>query len=300
MKKSLISIGILAHNEERNIEGVIKGVLAQEQTTWKLKTIYVACDGCTDNTVAIVRNIKHPSITLLLSKKRLGKAANEQKIFNTFQDDILVMFDADIQIADRQVINRLIQPLLDNEDIKETGGNARPFPPTSFFEKAVYTTFTVLDLSRNLRGGDTIYGASGQCIAMKKELVKQIKFPKNIFAEDDFIYFTNKQNGGKFQYVPTAQVYYKLPKTLGDYFRQTLRSDTVAATKNIEMYFKNNLVRKDYYRPPTFYIRAVIQVLKTNPIGTLFMVGIRLFTRICLLYTSKHYQLNWFTAKTTK
>lgn len=300
LQKSIISVGVVAYNEEGNIANVLADILSQKQTKWQLNKIYVACGGCTDRTVNIVKSLHNKHINLIVNPKREGKAVDEQKIFDKFGDEILVMFDADVRLKNKFVIDRLIQTHMENGPINLVGGNARPFPPKTFFERAVYTTFLTLDASRlGLKGGNNIYGASGQCLAIRKDLVRQIKFPRGIIAEDDFIYFTNLKSGGGFKYSRDAIVYYKLPKYLKDYFRQTLRSDTASAIANVDKYF-GSIVPTEYHRPISFYTRIVIRSILWNPIGSLYMICVRIISRLVIPFTSKHYSINWFTADSTK
>jgi glycosyltransferase involved in cell wall biosynthesis len=295
-----VSVGIVAHNEAKNIAAVIADISSQMQSGWSLTTIYVACGGCTDDTVAIVKSLHNKYVVLIENPKREGKAADEQKIFDRCTDDILVLFDADVRLKDTRVIDRLITTFTDNPDISLVGGNARPNTPKTFFEKAVYTTFMTLDESRHtIHGGNNVYGASGQCLALRKSLYQQIRFPKGIIAEDDFIYFTNLKNHGGFRYCKEAIVHYHLPKNLPDYFRQTLRSDTSSSIAHTYSYF-GDMVTAEYHRPLPFYASIVWKSFLWNPLGTLYMMCVRVASRVVIPFTTKHYSLNWYTAGSTK
>ena len=70
-----ISIGIMAYNEESNIEQLLQALLAQKLLTTQLKEIYVVASGCTDRTEDIVRKYaeKDARIRLLSQQRREGK-----------------------------------------------------------------------------------------------------------------------------------------------------------------------------------------------------------------------------------
>lgn len=294
------SVGIVAFNEQNNIRNIISDILSQRQTYFKLNKIYIACGGCTDNTVSIVRSIKSSKIKLIINPNREGKAIDEQKIFNEFKDVYLVMFDADVRLNNKNVINDLIRTISMNKNTALVGGNARPYKPKTFFERSVYSTFKILDKSRNeLKGGNNIYGASGQCLVLEKKLVKNIKFPRNIIAEDDFIYFTNMKLGNDFKYCSKAIVWYKLPKNLVDYFRQVLRADPLAASLNVQTYF-GDIVQKEYKRPMRFYLKEVIKVYFSNPLEVSLAISVRIISKFVVPFSSKRYKLEWFTASSTK
>lgn len=301
MKKPSVSIGIVAHNEERNIQNVLRDILRQKQHSWSLRHIYVACDACTDATVLRIQEVADEHIRIINNEKRQGKAANEQKIFDRFRDDILVMFDADVRLFGDSVVETLIHPIITQKNVLLTGGNPQPYPPKTFIERAVYTTFEVLDASReHLRDGNNIYGASGQCLALKKSLVQRIHFPEKIIAEDDYIYFTCRTLAGEFRHVRKAVVHYKLPNSLADFFMQSLRSDTTPAIRNVEEYFIPNMVRSAYERPFSFYARKIGAIFMKYPIETVFIIFFKGVSRVFSLFVGKRQSPHWQGARTTK
>src|SRR5215472_11373394 len=66
------SIGIMAHNEEANISHTIHALLRQQGSSMCIEEIIVVASGCTDCTVAIVREIalKEPRVRLCTQEKR--------------------------------------------------------------------------------------------------------------------------------------------------------------------------------------------------------------------------------------
>lgn len=295
-----VTVGIAAYNEEKNIKNVLSAVLKQKQLNWRLAEIILACDGCTDNTVKYARSICSNKIKLIVSNERLGKAQGEQTIINAFKGDYLVMLDADITLTSNSVIEQLIAVFRKDRKVALVGGNPRALTPKTFVEKAVYSTFLVLDKSRKfVKDGNNIYGCSGQCLAMERSFAKLIKFPKNIVAEDDFIYFTCISKGMVFRHCKKAVVYYKLPKTLNDYLRQIFRSDPDASTRNVEKYF-GDIVSMEYHRPLFPYMKAVMVSFIQNPLGSLLMICIRLLSKPVGSIVSNNYKLDWFTASSTK
>lgn len=295
-----VTVGIAAYNEEKNIKKILTQVLQQKQSRWKLEQVIVACGGCTDRTIEYVKSIQSKKIKVIVNQKREGKAVDEQKIIDTFSSDYLVMFDADVRLANTNVVGRLISVFVNDKKVVLVGGNPRAANPRTFTEKAVYSTFMVLDKSRGfVKDGNNIYGCSGQCLAMERSFAKLIKFPKNIVAEDDFIYFTCISKKFKFRYCKGAIVYYKLPKTLKDYVKQIFRADPDAATRDVEKYF-GDIPAQEYYRPFLPYLRAVMASFIQNPLGSILMIGIRIISKPIGPFVSNNYKLDWFTANSTK
>src|SRR3972149_10499164 len=97
-KNYKVSVAISALNEEKTIKEVIKDILAQRQRGWVLKELIVYCDGCEDKTADIVRSIKNPKIRIYEGEDKRGKVYRINQAISDFRGEILVIFDADINI----------------------------------------------------------------------------------------------------------------------------------------------------------------------------------------------------------
>lgn len=297
-QKYSVTVGISAYNEASKIASVLRGVLSQKQTNWKLDKILVFSDGSSDDTVKKAKSVKSKFITVFDDGKRKGKAFRIGQIFEKAKTELVVMFDGDIDFAGTEVIDKLVKPF-DDQAVMLVGGNTRPHLPTSFFEQAVYSTFLVFDDSRkNLRGGNNLFGCTGACMVMRKKLYKDIKFPK-VFTEDDFIYFSCLAKGYKFKHVSEAVVYYKLPTKLGDYLRQVFRSNPEAVLIHFRKYF-GGLVDREYYRPSLFYAKSVLKVFFKNPLPVVYITLVNALCIPLFPIIAKNYKQEWFTAASTK
>ena len=297
MNNPRISLGIIAYNEENNIKKVLKNILSQRQTGWQLSEILVYCDGCTDKTILKIQEIKSDFITIIDDPIRRGKTYRLSQLFKKFSGDLLVMYDADIEIEDHNVTTTLIQAFKDR-GVMLVGGNSMPFTPITFFEKAVYTTFEVFYKSRKyIKGGNNVFGCTGSILAIRKNLARAIKLPK-IFNEDVFIYLYCIKNNYKFKYVDEARVFYKLPTNIFDYVKQIFRSDPRAATFELKKYFGNK-VEEEFYRPKRFYIKSIFESFLKNPIGLSLVVAINIVCKLLVPVVTKKYKLEWFTAQST-
>lgn len=297
MKNKTISIGICAYNEEKNIKNVLNNILKQKKSRWTLTEILVYCDGCTDNTISILKEMKNKSIKIIDDKKRKGKTARLSEMFKKFSGSILIMFDADIALKGQNVITDLIKPFED-KDVMLAGGNSTPFQPKTFTEKAVFTTFRVFYKSRlYVNGGNNVFGCTGSILAIRKELARSIKMP-NIINEDVFIYLFCISKKFKFNYVDGAVVFYKLPTNLGDYVKQVFRSDPRSATIELNKYF-GGLAEKEFHRPSKFYFKSIFESFLENPVGLVTIVFVNIFCKTLAPVVIKNYKLEWFTASST-
>ncbi|MCR4324996.1 MAG: glycosyltransferase [Candidatus Curtissbacteria bacterium] len=292
-----ISIGISAYNEGKNIKKLLDEILNQEKNRWRLSEILIYCDGCSDNTINQAQTVKNSLIKIIDGKKRMGKTYRLKQMFEQFSGEILIMFDGDIELGDKNVVTNLIKPFR-NKNVMLVGGNSKPFTPRTFFERSVYSTFSVFYDSRlKINGGNNIFGCTGSVLATRGNFAKSLNLP-DLINEDAYIYLKCLSRGFQFKYVDKAIVYYKLPTNLKDYLRQLFRSDPRAVTEELETYF-GQLVESEFNRPPKFYIRAVAKALLKNPTGASFIAIVNVLCKPFIKKISKNYKLTWFTAIST-
>lgn len=298
MKKNInLSIGLSVYNEANNIANVMRDILAQKSDGWKLREVLIFDDGSSDKTVEISKSIKSNLISVISDGQRMGKTARLNQMFKKFNGDILIMFDGDIKLSNNGVVSNLLRSF-DDSRVMLSGGNSRPYNPKTFFEKAVFSTFSIFYKSRKyINKGNNVFGATGSILAIRKDLAKTIEMPK-IVNEDAYIYLTCIKNGYKFKYADDAVIYYKLPTKIRDYTRQVMRSHPGAAIIELKKYF-GDLVEQEFHRPKRFYLMAIFRSFIENPIGILLIIFINLYCKIFIPYVIRNYRLEWFTAKST-
>jgi cellulose synthase/poly-beta-1,6-N-acetylglucosamine synthase-like glycosyltransferase len=95
---AVVTIGIAAHNEARQLEARIANVFDQE-VPFAIEVI-VASDGSTDGSVALVERLasEDPRIRLL-ELERSGQTAAQRAIFAAAQGEIVVLTDAETRFA---------------------------------------------------------------------------------------------------------------------------------------------------------------------------------------------------------
>src|SRR5262245_56726064 len=122
-----VVVGIMAHNEEKNIRHLLDAVLHQNTDEFLVTQIIVVSSGSTDATDEIVREyeVAHSHLRLLYQDRRYGK----NEAINLFlrekePADILVLLSGDIVPEKRALLN-LLAPFRDPR-VGMTGG--RPLP----------------------------------------------------------------------------------------------------------------------------------------------------------------------------
>jgi cellulose synthase/poly-beta-1,6-N-acetylglucosamine synthase-like glycosyltransferase len=292
-----VTICIAAYNEAANIRTVLLDVIHQAETTWRRAEILVYADGCTDQTIHHALTV--PGVTVIDGAQRKGKIAGIASMVRQATGDVIILFDADIRLEGTDVISHLVDTLYSDDTVVLVGANSRPFPPTSFIERAVYSTFLVFDASRSLSGGNTIFGCTGAGIAMRRQFAFSLQWPAYVLNDDDFLFFSCKQAGYAFRYDDRAIVRYKLPKTITDYIRQTFRSHPRAAQISLSTQF-GPMVADAYRRPIGFYLGSIFRSFRIYPIETVYIMLVNLCVMPLYGYVTSRYRLDWFTAVSTK
>ena len=289
-----VSIAISALNEERTIKQVIKDILAQRQRGWTLIELLVYCDGCEDKTGDIVRSIKNPKIRIYEGKDRRGKVYRINQAISDFRGEVLVIFDADIKLEGRNVIMNLISEFRKGDKVVLVGGNSRVYPPKTFFERAIYSSYIpYFEAREKLKGGNNVFGCTGACFALRRDFAKKADMPSWVINEDTFFYFTCISSGYDFRHAKRAKVYYALANNLRVFLKQIFRTHPEAVKVKYTKLF-GNLIEKEYQRPLIFYIKSIWKALMLNPIGTLYMIAIKLFCLPFYSLISGSYSLKWY------
>jgi cellulose synthase/poly-beta-1,6-N-acetylglucosamine synthase-like glycosyltransferase len=198
------------------------------------------------------------------------------------------------------VINNLISEFIEHPDTMLVSGNSTVFPPKTFFQKAIYSSYLVYYKSRNrLKNGQNAFSCTGACLALKKEFARKIDIPKQILSEDTYIYLFALKKGYKYRYAKNSVVYFKMAANLKDFLRQMLRSHT----ESVHLVFRNyfgELVDQEFKRPLGFYLKSVLEVFLKNPFATIYMVILKLLTQPLFLIFSRRYKLSWWSAVSSK
>jgi len=298
-KNYKVSVAISALNEEQTIAEVLRDVLAQKERGWNLKEIIVYCDGCSDSTYERVLKINDKRIKAVEGKRRIGKVARVREAFEKFSGDILIIFDADIKLGNENVISSLVSEFNKDPDIMFVSGNSRVFPPKTFFEKVIYTSYLVYyDARENLKNSHNVFGCSGACLALKHDFAKKVKIP-DVINEDTYLYFTCLSLGFKFRHAKEAHVYYQLAGNLKDFVKQIYRTHPEAISQGYQKYF-GDLIKEEYKRPKLFYYKSILKVFLKNPLESFLMVLIKVACLPFFPFVSKKYRLDWYTAESSK
>lgn len=298
MKKKTIAIGISAYNEENNIQELLLDILNQRLQAASIEHIIIVSDGSTDRTALVAKFIKDPKIKIKKGITRQGKAARQNEIISKCQSDILIFMDADISIEDHQFIAKLISPIIEKK-AEMTSSSISPLNPQTFFEQVLYVSSKIKGiLFSQYKNGNNVYTCYGPARAFSKKFYRKLRFQTSN-GDDMYSYFLCRELGYRFQNIPGAISIYKLPSTLRDHSKQSIRYHQ--AKNQIKKYFDTDLVKNEQKIPLTVYIVTLFKALPIilkYPIHT--TIYFLILASILIRSLSKYQAMENWNATTTK
>jgi len=120
MKAPIVSVFMAAYNAEEFIEGSINSILNQSFKDFEL---IIVNDGSTDQTVAIVEQIKDPRIKLVHNPKNIGLQATRNRLLDLATGKYIAILDSD-DIASTDRLETQVSFLENHSNIALCGGHA--------------------------------------------------------------------------------------------------------------------------------------------------------------------------------
>lgn len=209
------SVGIMAYNEEANINRTIRAVLDQESSSLRIEEVIVVASGCTDRTVPIVTELtrQEARVRLYVQEKREGKASAINLFLKQATSPIVVLIGADV-IPEASALEYLCKPLT-NPKIGMVGG--RPVPvnnPMTFMGHSVHLLWRLHDRMARLKP------KLGEVIAFRNVISG---IPTDSPVDEISIQALISQLNYQLIYEPACIVYNKGPLTVRDFLKQRRR-----------------------------------------------------------------------------
>src|SRR5258708_2724528 len=291
--KTVIEIGIPAHNEEANIAHVLASIKDQSQDNFQIRQIVINSDGSTDATVsrALATGIKN--LKVHDNPQRKGKPTRVGELLEDATADILVLLDADVRLASTQSLWELISPIvLHNAAL--VSGRPQKVMTSSSFDRIMDVSMHLQDYVKSrVNGGANVYACHGRILALHRKLYSSLVPFESWTGDDAHIYFYNQQLGGRFSYAKDAVVLFKMPQNLSDFFRQQSRFQD--GRSQLAKRFGEKILT-EYKVPVRVYLGAVFTAFARWPYPFLRYVALRLKGR-------RGYQPSlkaWVPSSTTK
>lgn len=288
--KKTLTIGICAFNEEKNIGFLLDSLLRQKIKSAKLEKIIILSDASNDRTNKIIEkyHLNNRKIIGIYGKNRKGKIFRLNQLYKLVSSDYLVTLDADVNMGNFYVIERLISQFKKN--IGLLNANVLPMDPETFFEKIVVAYEHFWKKTTNqIDNGNNINNSLGCMLGLSKDFYKKLIIPDDVVADDHFIYIKAQDLGFKCKFVKNATVYYRAPQNIDDYSNQFSRY--YSSGDKVKSYFTKNIDK--YYEVPRMYkIKAYISSIKSEPIYIAMALFLQIWHRN-FLYKQSQNHIYW-------
>lgn len=303
-KMLTVSVGVAAYNAEERIEALFRSILEQETPGVEVREILVHCDDCSDGTVEAcsrIRNMFPGKIVVIDNKERKGFALSALAMMRYTNTDIFVLLNDDIKLGDSTFIAQLVQPMIADARVGLTSGRLLPFPPRTFVEGAIVSTFYAYDRMRNsMENPNNQFTYDGASMALSRSFIESIKVPdpvSDLGNLDAFLYFSSRTNGFSYVYAREAVLFHRYPATLADYKRQVSRNNAQVHLMNRQF---EPLSSQEYKKPTLLFLKCALIEFVKNPLGCAMIFATRFSIRARARLLSRKQNLVWDTADTSK
>ncbi len=299
--KNTLTIGIPAHNESATILRILGQIVSQKSEHYLLENVIVACDGCTDNTAALVRDFaqNHPQVRLIDDGMRRGKAGRLAHFYANNTSDVFVSFDGDVELGSDTVLDQLVL-CFDSPEVGLVGGYDLPKRGRTFMERVIVAGIDLWYFTREaLNNGDSVHNHHGCVSALSGPFCRKVDFDTTMVSDDEYLYLRAIELGFSFKFCKTAPVYYRAPATFSDYLRQSARF--MGFKQSLDVRF-GQWIDAYYAVPRRNKIIALIKGFVHDPLHMPFAVLLQLYSRIV---AEKHLEKNitggrWTSVGSTK
>ncbi len=210
-----VSVGIMAYNEERNIERLLEALTEQRLERIAIRQIIVVSSGSTDRTDEFVAKwAKRDSrVQLVVQSERRGKSSAINLFLEMAEADVFVLESGDT-IPAPDCVERMVAPFED-PGVGMTGGRPTPVDDPNTFMGFVVHMLWRLHHKLALKSPKL-----GEMVAFRS-FVERI--PPESAVDEASIEAVVTDRGLRLAYVPEAIVYNKGASTVGDFLKQRRR-----------------------------------------------------------------------------
>jgi len=284
-EKKTVTIGITAYNETKNIRALLKSLVKQTETDFRLEKIIVISDGSKDSMFSEINAVSDSRIELIQYMQRRGKPYRMNEIAQKNTSDILVTIDADVLPNNSNFLTEIIEPFSFNSKIGIVGGAILPASAEIFFEKILNSSVHFKRrLFESIKAKDNIYLCHGRARAFSKEFLNGFRW-KNISCEDAYSYLSCINSGFCFYYAPKAEILYRSPQNLRDHLKQSLRF--FSGRPLLDEQFGKSKVRESFYIPITKITLELIKYIAKQPHYAFLYFGLVGYVRLMLVWQKR-------------
>lgn len=214
-KQLKVSVGIFAHNEEKNVKATIDSIEKQVLNLAKIEEIIVVSSGSNDKTneLVVTKSETNSKIKLYTQAERQGKSAAINLFLSHAKSPIVVTVSADLRLH-KKAIEEILVPFL-QPDVGMVG--AHPVPTNSRSASMGNVVHLLWELHHEI---SLIKPKCGEMVAFRN-IVRQI--PPQSAVDEATLEVLLQLIGYSTIYAPRSIVYNSGPKTVADFITQRRR-----------------------------------------------------------------------------
>jgi len=270
MKKTTVTIGIPAYNEELNIEGFLRSIFTQKLNALILEEVLVYSDCSTDKTNEIVLKLakKYPKIKLIQGKSNKGKYRRVNELFHRNKSEVIVILDADIAMEKNDFLEKLVHMLVVDKKAVMIAAHIKLVKPGRFIAKIIHASFVFGDLMRlSVPGYDIAPNFHGAATVYRGSFAKNISIPTNASDPHLYIYLSaRKQNG--FRYCLQSTILQYAPSTVAD-VKQLMQRSIGKDDPVLEDIFGKEIIEEVHFIPQRAKFIAIWKSFRIQPLYTI-------------------------------
>lgn len=214
-KRLRVTLGIFAHNEEKNVEATLDSIEKQVLKVASIEEILVVSSGSNDKTNALVmmRSQSNAKIKLYTQAERLGKSSAINLFLSHARSPLVVTVSADLRLH-KYAIEEIALPFLQLE-VGMVG--AHPKPTNSTRTRMGKVVRVLWELHHEI---SLVKPKCGEMVAFRN-IIRQI--PPQSAVDEATLEVLLQLIGYNTVYAPRSIVYNRGPKTISDFFTQRRR-----------------------------------------------------------------------------
>ncbi len=291
-----VTLGIPVYNEQENIQLLVRRLLAQKRTGWKLDRILIISDGSTDNTIKEIRAVRSQYVELLHYRKRTGQNNRLNELFRKNTSDVIVVLEGDTIILQDDFIDQLVSPFAKKKTPDLVFADSKPLASDqmSLVEQALY--HFELSKHRGFKESGLPLYLMNSTRAIRGSVVKSITIPSDV-PEDSWIYFHLIRHNLTCVLQENAVIYFKMPGNTTDHIYKSLKYRT--SKGSLRQYLPKSLVDQQYALPFNHTCMIALRFILHKP----FLALVYLYLSVCAFAVSivrPRFNPLWNISKSTK
>jgi cellulose synthase/poly-beta-1,6-N-acetylglucosamine synthase-like glycosyltransferase len=235
----------------------------------------------------------------MYDQKRLGKVKRLNQLYSRSTSDIFVQFDADIQVKDMNLINKLIRSFIRRPDTEVVFGMQQPIKTNTLVGSLAYFGFQTWEKVKHYSMKNVErYNCFGQITAFSKKFLSEYRIPENKYiTEDTYSFYFAKLKGKSTYFCKEAKVFFKLPHSIADYTHQMSRY--ISTESGMESLFGQGMVLKYETLTTSDKIQGLFRNIRFSNIHIAIMyVALQIITRIQNKLSKQ--KVEWVTITSSK